>query len=191
MGQASTIRPTSDPTGMEHPIRTEWVLLPLGVRERAGVSRSAWVTATVMDILIITTPGGDPGVTTGLVVGGRPGGMAGVDMPVPMCTDAGETRPTPTHKPHGLIPTPETTEPQAERHFKTRSAAQWESLVEEVIRISILGIRSLGVVLPPMIRKRGLWPVPAQDTPEIFTAEKARLDVEGSPTTLTLALESQ
>src|SRR4029077_3939693 len=181
MGQASTILPTSDPTGMEHPIRTGWVLLPLGVRERGGVSRSAWVTAMVMDILIIITLGGDPGVTTGLVVGDRPGGMAGVDMPVPMCTDAGEARPTPTHKLPGLIPTPETTEPQAERHFKTRSVAQLVSPVEEATRISILGTRSLGVVLSPMIRKRGLWPVPAQDTPEIFTAEKARLVVEGSP----------
>src|SRR5437660_11602380 len=103
MGQASTIRPTSDPTGMEHPIRAEWVLFPLGVRERAGVSRSAWVTATVMDILIITTPGGDPGVTTGHVVRVGPGGMVGVGKPLPMCTHAWVTRATRTQQRHGLI----------------------------------------------------------------------------------------
>jgi hypothetical protein len=44
-------------------------------------------------------------------------------------------------------------EPRAGRHFRIRNAEQWVSLVEEVTRISTLGIPSLDVELSPMIRE--------------------------------------
>src|SRR5579863_3554062 len=156
MGQASIIRRTSDHIGMEHPTRTVWALPPRGVLEAGGASQSAWATATVTDILIIITRGGDPGATMGPAVGGQRGAMAGVDMPILMCTVVGETRRMPIRRQRGLILTPETTEPPAGQHFTMRNAVRSVSPAAEVTRTSTRGTRSPDVEPSPMTRKRGL-----------------------------------
>ena len=103
MARVGTIPHTLETIGTAHLIPTALVSRPHGAWAKVGASPSGSAMGTAMAILITTIPGGGPGATTAVAVGGRLGAMDMVVMPALMFMDGGATQPTLALVPPGQI----------------------------------------------------------------------------------------